>query len=79
MRNENSRRFIGKLHVALLAILLPVSFCGHTQNSPRIDSLKKIIAGAATDSVKIISLIELSIEYQFSNYDQAKRLAEEAT
>ena len=59
-------------------MLLLISFCVQSQNN-KIDSLKNVITQSESDSVKINSLIELSKEYQFLDYDQAKSIAEEAS
>jgi len=61
-------------------VLLLLSFTTNAQtSSPKIDSLKKELSNVSTDSIRLILLFELSKEYQYKDFTQAKSLLDEAT
>ncbi len=67
------------LFQAVISLLLFISIAATAQNSTQQDSLRNIINNAPSDSIKIKATIELSKMFQFSDYDTAKVLAEEAS
>ncbi|MFZ1807562.1 MAG: tetratricopeptide repeat-containing sensor histidine kinase [Cyclobacteriaceae bacterium] len=76
MRSINS--VLSKLGFVVLLLLL--SYKANAQiSTPKIDSLKNELSNVSTDSLRLILLFELSKEYQYLDFIQAKSLLDEAT
>jgi len=63
---------------AILIVLLFPGLAISQIVSPKIDSLKSELSGASSDSARVALLLELSIEYQFIDFQQARNLVDEA-
>lgn len=66
--------------LGFVVLLLLLSYKANAQiSTPKIDSLKNELSNVSTDSLRLILLFELSKEYQYLDFIQAKSLLDEAT
>ena len=64
-------------NIVLFSILVLCSFAAYTQ-SPRIDSLKKVLAAQIADTNKVKTLYRLGRSYQLSDSDTSLAYAQQA-
>ena len=71
-RSKSTRFCIG----VMFMLVAPLFLCAQGQNS--IDSLQKLMDNTSSDSTRIELLVELSIAYQYVDYERAKSHANQA-
>lgn len=69
----------GKSLLLRSVLILFLPFMSFAQTGKNLDSLERALSETKSDSIKIVLLIELSKEYQFSNYGRARNLVEQAS
>jgi len=71
---------MSKVKTRLFFIALSFVFCLPTfgQNQQKLDSLEKELRNQTSDSTRILTLVELSEAYEYSDYNQAKKYADQA-
>ncbi|MBX2912208.1 MAG: tetratricopeptide repeat-containing sensor histidine kinase [Cyclobacteriaceae bacterium] len=80
MSNRKEIRHPRLTKIGFMAILLLMALAGAAQApTSRIDSLQNELNKAESDSVRIRTLFELSLAYQYLDFGKAKALVDEAT
>jgi signal transduction histidine kinase len=71
---------MSKVKTILLSIALSFIFClpAFSQNQAKLDSLEKALRKLNSDSARILTLVKLSEEYEYIDYNQAKKYADQA-
>ncbi len=71
---------MSKVKTGLSFIALSFVFCLPTlgQNQLKLDSLEKELRNQTSDSTRILVLVTLSKEYEYTDYSQAKKYADQA-